>query len=149
MGSCHALASKQGAMLLETSTPSALSAGQAPVLSACPHPHDCAAASSGSPLHFQGGLHEAVTRQAPATSLHYCSSLGPPAVLLQTLTSLRTFKSAGIHCPSAYIITSLAMVFLELRERQAQRERVADKGDHLAAGLQRKASLIPIWHTTV
>ena len=70
-------------------------------------------------------------------------------MLLQTLNSLRTFKSAGIHCPSAYIITSLAMVFLELRERQAQRERVADKGDHQAAGLQRKASLIPVWRTTV
>ena len=70
-------------------------------------------------------------------------------MLLQTLESLRTFKSAGILCPSAYIITSLAMVFLELREQQAERERVADKGGHLANGLPREASMLPIQHITV
>lgn len=81
-------------------------------------------------------------------SLCCCSSLRPPAALLQTLDSLRTFKSAGIHCPSAYIITTLAMVFLELREQQAQREHVADKGEHLVNGLQRKASVIRTWQIT-
>ena len=92
-------------------------------------------------LHPQRGQGDVISRQAPASPPHQCSFLGPPAVLLQTLKSLCTFKSAGIHCPSAYIITSLAMVFLELREQQAEREQQADSGDHLVNGSQRKASL--------